>query len=72
MNATTTIGYRSGLEKYDDNDLNELVAYELNNLYTYVDENGTQYQGLPTYTCNVEINPTTQRVSKVTFTRNRN
>ena len=70
VNARTTKGTVNSLQNYTSNELDDLVKYELNNLTLRTDEEGVTYQGLPTYHCEVTINPNTNRVSKVIFTIN--
>ena len=74
VNAKTKAGIKNNLQNpkiYSNEDLNELVETDINNMNDqYDDINKVIYKVLPTYTCTVEINPNTERVSKVTFNVN--
>lgn len=58
------------LEKKDDNILNNYIEKDQNNMDKVTDDSGTEYTVMPTYTCKVTINETTNRVSKVSFEKN--
>lgn len=60
-----------GYEYIGNIDYNELINQDIAIMQIKEDENdGTQYKALQDYICKVEISPTTQRVYKVTFTKN--
>lgn len=61
-------GSETHLEKMSDEDMQNLLRNEPQ--VSYTDEDGSTYQALPTYKCSVTINPNTERVSVVQFTRN--
>lgn len=70
VNAKTATGTKSNIQNYNNSKLEELIKYDLDNLVTTYNEDNEPYPGLRTYTCTVNINPNTQRVSTVTFTNN--
>ncbi len=72
VNATTTTGAKNNLQNYDNDDLNTIVEDDITNMKDVTDPiSGVNYKELYTYTCTVEINPITERVSTVTFKINK-
>ncbi len=70
VDAKLKSGNKQKLELYDDDEIQGLVKYEINNLEDDEDSEGTEYKRLPTYSCKVTINNQTKRVNMVEFTLN--
>lgn len=70
VDAKLKSGNKTKLEQYNNNTLQDLAKFEINNMKEETDSDGTIYKKLPTYSCNVTINNQTKRVNMVEFTPN--
>lgn len=54
---------------FNANKANDLIKYDEQHMITTKDKDGVEYQVLPKYTCDVQINENTKRVKKIIFTK---
>ena len=68
VNANLQSGFKAGLEKYTDEQFQQLIISEMNNLEDQTDpETGGTTKALHRYQCTVTINQNTQLVKTVNF-----